>query len=93
MKVKIRSSRQLGQLLKAARQQKKLSQRTVAHELGVTQSWLSRVEQGREKARIGQLLRLATWLGLELTGELSRTANRNHERERPYPSIDEIVTS
>lgn len=64
--VPIRNARQLGGLIAAARRQKSQTQREVAKALGVTQAWISRVEKGRERAWVGQILRLAVYLELEL---------------------------
>ncbi|MEI6351300.1 MAG: helix-turn-helix domain-containing protein [Verrucomicrobiota bacterium] len=90
----IRSSQQLGQLIAAARRRKSLSQRDVAQELGVTQAWVSRVERGQQKAWIGQVLRLATWLDLEITGRLPDDSDSvKHRVESGYPDIDKIANS
>jgi transcriptional regulator with XRE-family HTH domain len=89
----IRSSQHLGQLIAAARRARKLTQRDVARELGVTQSWVSHVESGNQKAWVGQILRLATWLGIEITGTLSDISSKKRSRRdvSQHPDIDEIV--
>lgn len=88
----IRSSQQLGRLIAAARNRKNLTQRDVARELGVTQSWISNVETGQEKAWIGQILRLATWLGIEITGTLATPGVTEAGSENPnYPNIDDLL--
>lgn len=63
---RIGSSRDLGQVIAAARRRHGLTQREVAEALGVTQAWVSRVEQGRQRAWVGQVLRLMTHLGITL---------------------------
>ena len=88
----IRSSQHLGRLIAAARRKKKLSQRDVAHELGVTQAWVSRVERGQQKAWIGQVLRLAAWLELTITGKISEEGpvkKSHHDAE--FPDINEVL--
>jgi transcriptional regulator with XRE-family HTH domain len=89
----IRSSQQLGRLIAAARRRKKLTQRDVARELGVTQAWVSRVERGQQKAWIGQVLRLATWLGIEIIGTLPENAvvTRPPVNTSDYPDINAVV--
>jgi transcriptional regulator with XRE-family HTH domain len=88
----IRSSQHLGQLIAAARKRRNLSQRDVARHLGVTQAWVSHVESGQQKAWIGQILRLATWLGIELTGTISEPRrDKKVPNIRRHPDIDEIV--
>jgi len=85
----IRSAQQLGQLLVAARRKKGLSQRAVAEHLGVTQTWISQVERGHQFARLGQVLRLAAWLGIEVIGTLPD--DRAKDAVPEYPDIDQIV--
>ena len=86
----IRSAQQLGQMIAAARHAKNLSQRDVATQFGVAQSWLSQVERGKQMGRIGQVLRLAVGLGVEITARLPEPG----ETALPvfdYPNIDQIV--
>jgi transcriptional regulator with XRE-family HTH domain len=66
--IHIHGSQDLGQLIAAARRRKGLSQRQVAETLRVTQAWVSRVERGSQKAWIGQVLRLAAFLDVQLWG-------------------------
>ena len=56
----------------------------------VTQKWISTVEQGKSRAWIGQVLRLASFLEISLVGSLSsdpysasETSNKhvNHARD------------
>jgi transcriptional regulator with XRE-family HTH domain len=63
---RVRSSRDLGQVIAAARRRKGLTQRQVAGALGVTQAWVSRLEQGKQRAWVGQVLRLMAYLGIDL---------------------------
>lgn len=86
----IRSSQQLGKLVATARRHKKLSQREIANELGVTQAWISRVERGQQKAWIGQVLRLVTWLDIELRGSIKE---KNPEKGKKVPDINDVFTS
>jgi len=62
----------------------------VAKNLGVTQKWLSQVEQGKQLGRIGQVLRLAVWLGLEITARLPDTGSVVTITTE-YPDIDRMV--
>jgi transcriptional regulator with XRE-family HTH domain len=89
METPIRSAHQLGQLLAAARRKKCLSQRDVAKKLGVTQTWISQVERGHQFARLGQVLRLATWLGIEFTGSVPES--RPPDSGSEYPDINKLV--
>lgn len=90
---RIRSSRELGQLITVARRQQGMSQRQVADALGVSQAWVSRVEQGKQRAWVGNVLRLASFLDIELQGRLPREKGK---RDKPvaisaYPDINSIV--
>ena len=90
----IRSSRDLGQLIAAARRQRGLSQRQVAGDLGATQAWISRVEKGQQRAGVGQVLRLMTHLGITLTGEISNvvvTSPAKRKAGKAHPDINRLV--
>jgi len=63
---RIRSSRELGQVIAAARRQRGMTQRQIADAMGVTQAWVSNVEQGKQRAWVGQVLRLMAHLGITL---------------------------
>lgn len=65
---------QLGQLLKAARKRRKLTQAEVAGRLGLSQNRVSYLEQHPDELSFKQLLGWATAVGLEL---------RLGERESP----------
>jgi HTH-type transcriptional regulator/antitoxin HipB len=89
----VRSSRDLGQVIAAARRRRGLTQRQVAAALGVTQAWISRVEQGKQRTWVGQVLRLMAWLGIDLAcaiREDSKTS-RAPNAGRSHPKLDDIV--
>ena len=91
----VRSPQDLGALIAQARHQRGLSQRQLAADFGVTQAWISRVEQGYPKSWIGQVLRLAVYLGIELQvvdknpAELPATDSPG---STAYPDIDNLVS-
>lgn len=89
----IRSSRDLGQVIAAARRLRGLTQRQVAEALGMTQAWVSRVEQGKQRAWLGQVLRLMAYLGIVLncTIQADSSATRASLRHANHPNIDDIV--
>ncbi len=88
----IRSSQDLGVLIAQARRERGLSQRQLAAELGVTQAWLSRVERGQQKAWIGQVLRLAVHLGIEITGRQGSDAVQEVRKSASdgYPDLNKL---
>lgn len=91
----VRSPQDLGQLIAQARRQRGQSQRKLAAEFGVTQAWLSRVEQGYQKTWIGQVFRLAVYLGIELTAQAPGPEQPTEERTKnaadDYPDINKLI--
>lgn len=91
----IRSPQDLGVLLAQARKRRGQSQRQLAAEFGVSQAWISRVEQGYQKTWIGQVFRLAVYLGVELTaeGEAAKQERRpaTKSASKNYPDLDQLV--
>lgn len=87
----IRSPQDLGALLAQARKRRGLSQRQLAAEFGVSQAWISRVEQGYQKTWIGQVFRLAVYLGVELSAGSGRSENRANSAPMNYPDLDQLV--
>lgn len=81
-------------LIAAARRSRGLSQRELAADFGVTQAWISRVERGQQKAWVGQVLRLATHLGIRLQGALpgadeEPVSQASHLSD--YPDLDDLL--
>lgn len=91
----IRSPQDLGVLLAQARKRRGQSQRELAADFGVTQAWISRVEQGYQKTWMGQVFRLAAYLGVELTAAYAPSDGasesvKDHARD-DYPDLNELV--
>jgi len=63
---RISSSKDLGIILARARKKRGLSQRQVAAQLGVTQKWISAIEQGKSRAWIDKVLELSYFLGVQI---------------------------
>jgi ribosome-binding protein aMBF1 (putative translation factor) len=91
----VRSPQDLGHLIAQARRQRGQSQRQLAAEFGVTQAWLSRVEQGHQKTWIGQVFRLAVYLGIELTAQTPASKDASSESKKSpagdYPDINKLI--
>lgn len=87
----IRSPQDLGVLLAQARKRRGLSQRQLAAEFGASQAWISRVEQGYQKTWIGQVFRLAVYLGVELSAGSGRSDHRGDSAPVNYPDLDQLV--
>jgi len=57
---------QVGDIIATARRHRSLTQVELARALGVTQSWLSQIEKGKENAQLGKVLRVLSYLGVRL---------------------------
>jgi y4mF family transcriptional regulator len=60
------SAAEIGKIITTARCHRKLTQAALARALGTTQAWVSEVEQGKETAQIGRVLRALSHLGVRL---------------------------
>jgi y4mF family transcriptional regulator len=60
------SPAEIGRIVVAARRHRGLTQAGLARAAGVTQAWISQVEQGKDNAQIGKVLRLLSYLGVRL---------------------------
>ena len=86
---RISSSKDLGIVLARARKAQGLSQRQVASRLGVTQKWISAVEQGKSRAWIDKVLELSYFLGVQLYATEAKETPA--DRDINEPSIDELL--
>ena len=59
--------RQLGAILQSARKAQRLTQAALAERVGMSQSRISYLEKHAAEINVGQLMRICTALGLELT--------------------------
>lgn len=59
--------RQLGMILQSARKAQRLTQAALAERVGMSQSRISYLEKHPAEINVGQLMRMCTALGLELT--------------------------
>ena len=59
--------RQLGTILLSARKAQRLTQAALAERVGMSQSRISYLEKHPAEINVGQLMRMCTALGLELT--------------------------
>jgi y4mF family transcriptional regulator len=60
------SSADIGKILVTAREHHKLTQTELAKAIGASQKWVSEVEQGKETAQLGKVLRALSHLGVRL---------------------------
>jgi y4mF family transcriptional regulator len=60
------SAAEIGKILVAAREYRKLTQTELGKAIGASQKWISEVEQGKETAQLGKVLRALSHLGVRL---------------------------
>lgn len=64
--MQIRTARDIGILIKEARNRQHLSQAALAKKINTTQTWVSWIENGKPSAEIGSVLLALTTLGVEM---------------------------
>jgi y4mF family transcriptional regulator len=76
------SAAEVGRIIATARRHRKLTQAELARALGTTQGWVSEVEQGKETAQIGKVLRVLSYLGVRLRTGVVPWGERKTDRPR-----------
>ena len=88
------SALEIGKIIAAARRHHKLSQAELARAIGSTQAWVSEVEQGKETAQIGKVLRALSHLGVRLqTGVVPWNTARSATPEAKSVSLSDIISA
>jgi len=87
MQKQVYSAQDFGEVIRAARERKQLSQRDLAAQLGVTQAWVSSVERGNDKSQIAGVLRLVSFLEIDLIADLEGHKNRIVDIKEEYKSL------
>lgn len=88
---RISSSKDLGIILARARKDQGLSQREVAARLGVTQKWISAIEQGKSRAWIDKVLELSYFLGVQIHATTASVQPASPSSDAP--SIDDLLSN
>ena len=60
------SAAEIGKIVATARRHRQLTQAELARAIGASQAWVSQVEQGKETAQVGKVLRVLSHLGVRL---------------------------
>jgi y4mF family transcriptional regulator len=88
------SAAEVGKIIAAARRHHKLTQTEFAQAIGATQAWVSEVEQGKETAQIGKVLRALSHLGVRLqTGVAPWSAPKSATPEPEGVSLFDVITA
>ncbi len=64
--MRLRTAREVGALLRERRRQLGLNQATLAERIGVSRLWVSEMEQGKQRAELGLVLRALDAVGVRL---------------------------
>src|SRR5690606_6189486 len=67
---RIKTAREIGILIREARNRRGLSQAALARMINTTQTWVSWIENGKPGAEIGSVLLALTTLGVEMNFDL-----------------------
>jgi y4mF family transcriptional regulator len=88
------SAAEIGKILATARRHHKLTQAELAQAIGATQAWVSEVEQGKDTAQIGKVLRALSHLGVRLrTGVVPWSARKSAGSEPNVISLSDIIAA
>ena len=87
----VRTSADLGAVIRDRRKQLKLDQSTFAKRIGVSRQWVIEVERGHARAELGLVLRAIDDLGIRLDATAIEQANRGGST-KPAIDINAIVT-
>lgn len=90
----VKTPADIGRLIREARMRARMSQTALASRFGTTQSWISEVETGKETAEIGKVLKMLSYLGLDLDlshGPDHHLAGRSAPHDDRFPDISDIV--
>ncbi len=88
------SAVEVGKIIAAARRHHKLTQAELARAIGATQKWVSEVEQGKETAQIGKVLRVLSHLGVRLrTGVAPWSVGKIAALESDSVSLSGIIAA
>jgi y4mF family transcriptional regulator len=86
------SAAEVGKIIIAARRHRDLTQTELARAIGATQSWVSEVEQGKDTAQIGKILRTLSYLGVHLrTGVTPWRESKSRRSPRAGASLSDII--
>lgn len=83
---------EVGKIIIAARRHRGLTQTKLARAIGATQSWVSEVEQGKDTAQIGKILRTLGYLGVQLRTSVTPWRElKSQKSSRTTASLSDII--
>jgi y4mF family transcriptional regulator len=85
---------EIGKIIATARRHHRLTQAELAQAVGATQAWVSEVEQGKETAQIGKVLRVLSHLGVRLqTGVVPWRAPKSATAAPEGVSLSDVIAA
>lgn len=91
--MQIRTTKEIGALIRHQRKNQKLGQAELAKKVGVNRRWVLEVERGKPRAEIGLILKTLEALGVALSIEGKAAIRRRGSREIESVDIDAIIDS
>ena len=90
----IRTTSDLGALIRERRQKLGLDQIALARKAGTSRKWLIEVENGKPRAEIGLILRTLKALGVTLAAaDTSGVPSATSSTAAPYVDINQVIDS
>lgn len=86
----LKTSAEIGALIRARRRAMKLTQAQLAEIVGVSRLWINQAERGKPGAGMGLVLRTLVVVGVNLSWSVPGD-DRNPEGPRPPSDIDRIL--
>ena len=87
----VRTSSDLGAVIRDKRKQLKLDQAALAKKIGVSRQWVIDVEKGHARAQLGLVLRAIDALNIQLDASTEQGRQVKHSRVIPV-DIDAIIS-
>jgi y4mF family transcriptional regulator len=88
------SAAEVGRIIVAARKHRGLTQAALAQAVGATQAWISAVEQGKDTAQIGKILRVLSYLGVRLqAGTVPWVGGQSSLSKRTNVSLSDVIAA
>ena len=84
----LRTSKDIGALIRDRRKRLGLDQKALAERVGVSRQWIIEVEHGKTRAALGLVLRTLAALGVDLAVAPPQSSR---DKEQAVPDIDAIV--
>ena len=87
----VRTSTDLGAVIRDRRKQLKLDQAAVAKKIGVGREWVIQIEKGHPRAELDLVLRAIDALNIQLDASVDQGNQVKHRRTNPV-DIDAIIS-